>query len=472
MPQPFYLAGERYESYVTMDVKFPYDQSYVETVCLAQPQHIEKAIVAANEALAETHQLEARQRAKILRYIADQMLGRMEQFSQLLVRENGKTIKEARMEMARCVSTFEIAAGETERLYGEYFEAGITGPAAGRHCITKLFPIGVVAGITPFNFPMNLMAHKVAPAIASGCPIIIKPASATPLTIMLFAKIVEESGRPLKAFSALPCDRTTGQQLVEDERIHLLSFTGSPHVGWKMKEQAGKKKVILELGGNAGLIIDKDVTDRDRVIKRAVIGSFYQAGQVCISVQRITVHKDIAEAFTTKFLAAIKQMRLGNPLDENTDIGGIIDENNIVRLQERIGEAIDKGADCLIGNAREGTILQPTVLTKVSKDSKIRNEEAFGPVVLIDTFTTFDEAITQINNSTFGLQVGVFSNNLSHVRKAFADIDVGGVIHNDVPSFRVDHMPYGGIKDSGLGREGVKYAIQDMTETKVLVLKP
>lgn len=472
MALPFYLAWERHSSDTPLDVTFPYDQSIIDTVSLAQPEHVERAIQLAYESLEETRKLEPHQRASVLRYIARQLEERHEEFSQLLASENGKTIKEARGEMTRCVSTYENAAWEAERLYGEYYEAWITPAASGRHIITKKFPIGVVAGITPFNFPMNLMAHKVAPAIAAGCPIIIKPASATPLTTLLFAQIIEASWWPKAAFSALPCDRHTGQQLVEDERVSLLSFTWSPHVGWKMKAQAGKKKVVLELWGNAWVIVDKDIEDWDWVINRTVIWSFYQAGQVCISVQKILVQEDIAETFKDKFLAAIKKMKVGNPLDEATNIGWIIDEKNLVRLQERIWEAVDQWAHCLIWNTAEWTLLHPTVLTNVPKESDVRNEEAFGPVVILDTFSTIDEAIAKANDTAFGLQVGIFSKNIDTIWKVFTDVHVGWVIQNDVPSFRVDHMPYGWVKDSWFGREGLKYAIEDMTEIKVLVLKP
>ncbi len=472
MSSPFYLAGQRITSIESLDVHFPFNDEVVGSVSLAQPEHIEAAIVAAHEALPQTSALEPYQKVAVLDYIVQQLTAQQEAFAQLLTQENGKTINEARGEMTRCISTFANARGEAERMYGEYLPAGITPLAAGRHLITKRFPIGVVSGITPFNFPMNLMAHKVAPAIAAGCPIIIKPASATPLSTLKFAQIVADSGRPLWAFSVLPCKREVGQQLVTDERIALLSFTWSPQIGWKMKQDAGKKKTVLELGGNAGAIIDADVQDWDYVVKRCIVGAFYQAGQSCISVQRILVHESVKDIFVEKFVEATKQIVVGDPRDEATTIGGLIDQKNCERLVGRIAEAVNQWATVLTGNQATGTLLQPTVLSNVWHDANIRIQEAFGPVVLIDTRKTIEDATAQINDSTFGLQVGIFSNNLQHVRYLFDHAHVGGVIHGDVPSRRVDHMPYGWVKDSGQGREGVKYAMEDMTEVKLLVVNP
>lgn len=472
MPTPFYLAGQRITNTETLDVHFPFNDEVIGTVCMAQPEHVEQAIVAAQKALPQTSALEPYQKVAILEYIVQELTAQHEAFAQLLTQENGKTINEARGEMTRCIATFANARGEAERMYGEYLAAGTTPAAAGRHMITKRFPIGIVSGITPFNFPMNLMAHKVAPALAAGCPIIIKPASATPLSTLKFAEIVEKSGRPLGAFSVLPCTRQVGQQLVTDERIALLSFTGSPHVGWKMKQDAGKKKTVLELGGNAWVIIDKDITNRDYMIQRCVMGAFYQAGQSCISVQRILVHETNKEKFEKDFIAAVQKIVIGDPRDEKTTIWWLIDQANCDRLSWWIQDAIGAGATLLSGNTTQGTLLTPTVLSNVPKTTPLATQEAFGPVVLLDTRSTITEAVDKINDSTFGLQVGVFSDNLDHIRYTFDHAHVGGVIHGDVPSRRVDHMPYGGVKDSWQGREGVKYAMEDMTELRLLVLNP
>lgn len=327
-----------------IDVKFPFDDSVVATVALAQPADIDSATCGAQESLSETTKLQPYERAEILSFIADEIEKQHEAFSQLLTQENGKTIRESRIEISRTIGTFRIAAGEAERVYGESYDLAVNPLASHRHAIVKKFPVGVVAGIAPFNFPMNLAAHKIAPAIATGCPIIVKPASATPLTLLKLAHIIEQSQWPKKAFSVVPCSRQVGQQLVEDDRIALLSFTGSPMVGWKMKSQAGKKKVVLELGGNAAVIVDKDVKDWDYVMSRCVIGAFFQAGQVCISVQRIYVHEDIFDTFKEKLLQAVKQLHVGDPRDEQVDMGGMIDQKNADRISDWIQEALDSGA--------------------------------------------------------------------------------------------------------------------------------
>jgi glyceraldehyde-3-phosphate dehydrogenase (NADP+) len=397
------------------------------------------------------------------------MTERQEEFAQTLTKENGKTIKESRGEVTRAISTFLIAAGEAERVYGESYDAGITKGAAGRRVLVRKFPIGPVAAIAPFNFPLNLSVHKIAPAIAAGCPIVLKPASATPLSCLLLSEIIDQTDWPKGAFSCLPCTREAGQMLVEDERYKLLSFTGSPQVGWKMKADAGKKPVVLELGGNAALLIDNDVSDWDHVIKRAAIGAFYQSGQVCISVQHIYVHEDVYETFKTKFKNHVESLVIGDPLKETTDIGPIIDEKNLNRLHSWVAEAADEGATVLSGNEKVNNALKPTIVEGTSHTCALSAEEAFGPVVNIHKVKNMDEAIKKANDTKFGLQVGIFSNNFVTIQQVFNEMDVGGVIVNDTPAFRVDHMPYGGVKDSGLGREGIKYAMEDMLEEKVMV---
>lgn len=347
MAQPLYIGGKWVETDTMIDVRFPYDDSVIDQVHLAHEEHIDMAIEAAQRGFEKTKHLHPYERADVLRYITQKISDQHEEFSQLLCLENGKTIKEARLEITRCVTTFQIAIGEAERIYGESYDLGVNSLSVGRHALVHTFPIGIVAGITPFNFPMNLAAHKIAPAIAAGCPIIIKPASATPLTMLKFAKIIQESGWPQEAFSVVPCEREVGQKLVEDDRISLLSFTGSPHVGWKMKSQAGKKKVVLELGGNAALIIDRDVSDWDWVISRTLMGAYYQAGQTCISVQRIFVHSEVAEEFQKRLLKAMESVIVGDPRDEKTYIGSIIDTKNADRISTWINEAIADGAICL-----------------------------------------------------------------------------------------------------------------------------
>ncbi|HRI36296.1 MAG TPA: aldehyde dehydrogenase family protein [bacterium] len=377
-----------------------------------------------------------------------------DELAELLCRENGKTIREARVEVARCIATFEVGIGEAERLYGETFDLGITSMSRGRFALTRLFPVGVVAGIVPFNFPLNLAAHKIAPALATGCPIVLKPATSTPLSLLRLAEIVQDSGWPAGAFSVVPCDRTVGQKLVEDPRVALLSFTGSPDVGWRMKTAAGTKRVVLELGGNAACVIDSDVRDWDHVFSRLMIGAYYQAGQSCISVQRIYCHESVYSEFRDRLVAEIAKLRVGDPRDEATFVGPLIDSKNADRIMAWTEEAVAAGATLLAGGKRlSDTIVAPTLLEGVPASAKANCEEAFGPIAVLAPFSDWDELVREINTSRFGLQIGVFSNTLPHVWKLFDEVDVGGVVHGDVPSFRADNMPYGGVKDSGFGRE-------------------
>jgi len=472
-----YIAGQWIKTDATLEVANPYDGSVFTTVSLCGAKEIEQAIAAAYACRHEMAALEPYQRADALNFIRDNLEQCAEKFASALSQENGKTITESRLEVARAAATFDIAAGEATRIYGEAYDLGINKMGAGRRCIVRHYPIGVVSAIAPFNFPLNLAIHKIAPAFAVGCPVVLKPASKTPVTSLMLAEIIERSGLPKAAFSVVPSNRHVGQQLVEDERINLLSFTGSPDVGWKMKQNAGKKKVVLELGGNAGLIIDKDIKEQDWdwLISRAIIGAFYQSGQVCISVQRIFAHREIYAEFKQRFIQATKALKAGDPLQESTTLGPIVDTNNRDRLQSWINEAIDDGAHLLSGNAiakcGQGNSLEATILENVSREQKIFREEAFGPVVTLSAVDSMEEAFNLANDSDFGLQCGIFTNDFDTVMRSFNALEVGGVIHNDVPSFRVDSMPYGGVKDSGLGREGIRYAMQDMLEERVLVYK-
>ena len=334
--------------------------------------------------------------------------------------------------------------------------------------LVKYFPVGLVAGISPFNFPMNLAAHKIAPAIAAGCPIIVKPASATPLSTLELAKIIDETSLPKGALSVIPMDRTTGMKLVTDERFKLLTFTGSPEVGWRMKKDAGKKKVVLELGGNAGVIVCGSA-DIDFAVKRCIFGGFAYSGQICIHAQRIFVERRIFDEFLEKFAVSAQSLRFGDPLKPETQISVMIDEPNAKRVEDWVREATSGGAKTVCGGKREGAFCEPTVLTNTKKSMKVNCLEVFGPVVTIEPYTTIEEAVHMVNDTNFGLQAGIFTHNMNEINYAFMNLEVGGVIVNDVPTFRVDHMPYGGIKDSGLGREGLKYAIMDMMEPKILV---
>ncbi|MBF0126995.1 MAG: aldehyde dehydrogenase family protein [Magnetococcales bacterium] len=470
-----YLAGRWIDTSESLEVINPYNGQLVATVAQCGPAEINEALDAAVAVQKETRRMEPWQRAAALAFIRDRLMERREEFSRVLSQENGKTIGESRLELDRAAATFDIAVGEATRLYGEAYDLGINPMGAGRRALVRHYPIGVVSGVAPFNFPLNLAIHKIAPAMAAGCPILLKPASKTPVTALMLAGIVQESGWPVGAFSVLPCNRGAGQMLVEDDRIKLLSFTGSPEVGWKMKQQAGRKKVVLELGGNAGLIVDRDVRDWDLLIKRAVMGAFYQCGQVCISVQRIFLHQEVIGEFRARFRKAAENLRPGDPLEESTTLGPMIDRGNRERLQLWIQEAMDQGARLVTGNQTpalgQGNCLTATILEEVGSDCRVMAEEAFGPVVVLTAVESMEEAFERANDSRYGLQCGIFTNDFGTVMRAFDELEVGGVIHNDVPSLRVDSMPYGGVKDSGLGREGVKYAMRDMLEERVLVYR-
>ncbi|MEG3639941.1 aldehyde dehydrogenase family protein [Magnetococcus sp. PR-3] len=468
-----YVAGQWLETDKTLDVINPYNNEVVDRVAQCGPNEIDRALDAAVDALEETSRMQPYERAACLAKIRDGIEARADEFARVLSQENGKTLPESKLEVARAVATFDIAVGEATRIYGESYDLGINAMGAGRRAMVRKYPIGVVSAIAPFNFPMNLAVHKIAPALAVGCPVVLKPASMTPITALMMAEVIEQSGWPLKAFSVVPCNRAAGQMLVEDERIKLLSFTGSPEVGWKMKAEAGKKKVVLELGGNAGLIIDHNIKDWDHLIQRSVLGAFYQCGQVCISVQRIFVHQDVMGEFRARFKKAAEALVSGDPLDAATTLGPVIDRANVERLQEWVKEALDQGAELVSGNTvaavGAGNSMSATILEEVDQGCRVNADEAFGPVVTLTPVQSMEEAFHLVNNSRFGLQCGLFTQDFDTVIKALDELEVGGIIHNDVPSFRVDNMPYGGVKDSGLGREGVKYAMEDMLEPRVLV---
>jgi glyceraldehyde-3-phosphate dehydrogenase (NADP+) len=351
-------------------------------------------------------------------------------------------------------------------MVGETIPLDVMPASKGRVGITRRFPIGPIAGISPFNFPLNLAAHKVAPAIATGNPIVLKPPSKDPLTMLSVAEIIEEAGAPAGSVSILPMSRELGDRMVSDDRFKLLTFTGSPSVGWRMKERAGKKKVVLELGGNAGVIVDKSA-DLDWAVRRTIVGAFGYAGQVCISVQRMFVHEDVWDPFMTKLVEGARVLKLGDP---QTDIGPMVDENAASRTQRWVDEALAAGGKALLGGKADGTFFPPTVLTDVPVTAAVCSNEAFAPLVVAFRFRDIGDAIRQVNDSFFGLQTGIFTNDLDHAWKAFNELEVGGVIVNDVPTYRADHMPYGGVKDSGLGREGLRWAVEDMTELRIMVL--
>jgi len=463
-----YVGGSFQRTGQPLEVRNPYNQEVIATTFLAGHEELEIAIIKAQESLDLMKQMPVYQKYDILMKIAHEIKSNAEYLASVLCMESAKPMKFALGEINRAVQTFIAAAEESKRIPAEIMSLDWTPDFAGKEGIIKYFPLGIVAGISPFNFPMNLVAHKVAPAIAAGCPIVVKPARATPLSTLELARIIDKTDLPKGAFSVLPMDRIAGNQLVTDERFKLITFTGSPDVGWKMKNDAGKKKVVLEMGGNAGLIITNDC-DIDAAVKRSVVGAFAFSGQVCIHTQRIYVEKNIFEIFKEKFVLAVKQLKQGDPIDKTTDISVVIDEENAIRIELWIEEAVREGATLLCGGKRDGAFVEPTVLTNTKESMKVSCQEIFGPVVIIEPFENFEKAVQAVNNSKYGLQAGVFTNSITQMNYAFKHLDVGGLMINDIPGFRTDHMPYGGIKDSGLGREGVKYAMMDMLEPKIMV---
>ncbi len=469
-PHKIYLAGRWVDSPDRLEVANPADpETPAGATYNATEEQYEEAVTAAVAAFEHTRVLPAYERGRALREISAGIKARREELGRIISLEAGKPIRDALVEVDRATLTFRLGAEEAERMIGETIPLDLMPSSKGRMGMTRRFPIGPVAGISPFNFPLNLAAHKVAPAIAAGCSIVLKPPSKDPLTMLTVAEIIDGVGLPAGAVSVLPMTRELGDRMVADDRFKLLSFTGSPSVGWRMKERAGKKKVVLELGGNAGVIIDKSA-DLDWAVKRCVVGAFAYSGQVCISVQRMFVHEEIREAFLERFIAGVKGLTLGDPIDPVTDVGPMVDEAAAARTQRWVDEAVQLGGTVAIGGHAKGAFFEPTVLENVPAEAQVCSNEAFAPLVVAFPFTDFGDAIKQVNDSFFGLQTGVFTNDLGHAWQAFNELEVGGVIVNDVPTYRIDHMPYGGVKDSGQGREGLRWAIEDMTELRIMVL--
>lgn len=467
---PYYLANQRVAPNHELAVTDKYTGQVVTHVAMADPETIDTAIGAAVNATPAMGQMPAYERQAVLQHCVDRFTQRSDELAMALCIEAGKPIKDARGEVSRLIDTFRIAAEESVRIGGEVLPLEITKRAKGYTGMWKRVPIGPCSFISPFNFPLNLSAHKVAPAIAAGCPFVLKPASLTPIGALIIGQTLAETSLPRGAFSILPCHRDSAELFATDDRLKLLSFTGSPVVGWALKAKAGKKKVVLELGGNAAVIVDEDA-DLDDVVTRLVIGAFYQSGQSCISVQRIIVHEAIYDAVRADLVAATENLKMGDPKDPDTFIGPMISEKEAQRLEQWIGSAVDHGATLLCGGKRLGSMLEGTLLEDVPHTEAVSCQEAFGPVAILSRFTDFDAALDEVNRSPYGLQAGVFTRDLYKAQRAWDKLEVGGVIIGDVPSWRVDHMPYGGVKDSGLGREGVRFAIEDMTEIRLLVIR-
>lgn len=454
-----------------LEVKNPYDGQVVGKVHLAGPALIEEALVSATEAFKVLKKMPSWRRAESLLKTADGIEKRAAELARIITLESGKPIRDSRGEVKRAALTFRLAAEEAGRLGGEVVPLDIAPGSDGRFAIVRRFPIGPVLGITPFNFPLNLVAHKVAPAMASGNPIIIKPAPRTPLTALLLGEIVTDAGWPAGGLNVVPCANEHASLLWEDQRIRKLSFTGSAVVGWKLKEKALMRKVTLELGGNAGAIVHSDA-DLEHAAKRCALGAFSYAGQVCISVQRIYVERSVLGTFTELFLKECAKIKMGDPMDEMTALGPMIEESAAIRTEQWVKEAVSEGAKVLLGGKRKGAFMEPTVLTNTRPSMKVCGEEVFAPVVSLETYDSFDEALNEVNKGLYGLQAGVFTRDMARAFKAYDELEVGGVVINDVPTYRVDNMPYGGVKMSGSGREGVRYAMEEMTEMKLLALNP
>lgn len=467
---PYYLANEAQSPNQDLIIYDKFTGKPATAVAMADAATIDKAIAAAEAATEPMRKLPAYKRQAVLNHCVKRFEERAEELAQALCVEAGKPIKDARGEVVRLIDTFRIAAEEAVRIGGEIIPMDITPRGEGYTGMWKRVPIGPCSFISPFNFPLNLAAHKVAPAIAAGCPFILKPASMTPIGAIIIGEILAETDLPKGAFSILPCHRDGADLFTTDERLKLLSFTGSPEVGWQLKAKAGKKPVILELGGNAACVVDEG-TNIDDAVARIIFGAYYQSGQSCIGVQRIMVHEAHYDEVSDKLTAAVKALRSGDPKDENTFIGPMISEKEATRLHDWVLEAKAEGATVLAGGERDGAMLDATLLENVKADCKINTQEAFGPVAVLSKFSDFDEALKEVNSSSFGLQAGIFTRDIYKIQKAWDELEVGGVVIGDVPSWRVDHMPYGGVKDSGLGREGVRYAIEDMTELRLLVIR-
>ena len=466
---PYYLANEPIAANTDLEVRNKYTGEVATRVALADPEAIDLAIEWSVRAMPAMRALPAYQRAAVLRHCVARFEERFEELAHALCIEAGKPIRDARGEVSRLIDTFRIAAEEATRVPGEHMSLEISPRAKGYEAITKRVPIGPCSFISPFNFPLNLVAHKVAPAIAVGCPFVLKPASLTPVGALIIGEVLAETDLPKGAFSILPARRDGAELFTTDPRLKLLSFTGSPAVGWALKARAGAKKVVLELGGNAACIVEPGV-DLDYAADRITFGGFYQSGQSCVSVQRLVIHDSIYDELVQRIVDRVGALKAGDPLAEETSLGPIISEREAERIETWIGEAVDGGARLLYGGGRSGAFVEATLLEKVRPDHRVSCQEVFGPVVVLSRYSDFADALVSVNDSAFGLQAGVFTNDLEHALTAWNELEVGGVIINDVPSLRVDNMPYGGVKESGLGREGVRYAMEEMTEIRLLVL--
>ena len=467
-----YLANKPLDTKTYLAVANKYTQTTFAQVAMADKVILEKAISAAIKAEKTMAALKPFEKQKILLHCVKRFDERREELVDILIQEGGKPLNAAKAEVERLINTFQLAADAVTQLdQGKLIPIAVTAAANGYRGMVQRVPLGAIALISPFNFPFNLTAHKIAPAIAAGCPFILKPASLTPISALIIGEILAETDLPKGAFSILPSARDVADQLVTDDRLKLLSFTGSDQVGWDMKARAGRKKVTLELGGNAAVMIEPETEINDALIDRLIGAGYGHAGQVCISVQRLLVHEDIYTDVKKAIVKKLSKIKAADPTLSTTLVGPMIKHDEALRLKKWVDKAVKKGAKVLVGNELDGVLFHPTLLENVAAECEIYKDEAFGPVVIIEKYKTFNEGLDKINSSRFGLQAGIYTQNLNHMLKAWDELHVGGVIINDVPTFRVDNMPYGGVKDSGLGREGIQSAIADMQEERLLVIK-
>lgn len=467
---PLYLNNKAAQPNTDLAVTDKFTGEVAFHTALATPDVIDAAIAGAVRAAEPMAEMASYERQAVLDHCVTRFRERFDELAYALCVEAGKPINDAEGEVTRLIDTFRIAAEEATRNYGEVQPLDISARAKGYIGMWKRVPIGPCSFISPFNFPLNLAAHKIAPAIAIGCPFVMKPASMTPLGAIIMGEVLAETDLPEGAFSILPASRDGADLFTTDERLKLLSFTGSPGVGWDLKAKAGKKKVVLELGGNAAVIVDKDA-DLDHAVNRIIFGAFYQSGQSCIGVQRIIIHADIYDDLRDRLVARTRTLKSGDPKDRETFIGPMISAKEAARLKGWIDSAVASGATLLVGGGCSGNMLEATLLDNVDRCTDAYREEAFGPLAILSKFTDWDEAMAEVNDSKFGLQAGLFTNDIQKVLKAWDKLDVGGLCINDVSSFRVDNMPYGGVKDSGLGREGIRFAMEDMSEIRNLLIR-
>jgi acyl-CoA reductase-like NAD-dependent aldehyde dehydrogenase len=466
-----FINGKSVMKERTYPLYSPYSGDIIANISMAGEEDVKEAIAGAHEAFKTMKEMPAHKRADILFRVAQILRERKEELAHILVKEAGKPIRTARGEIDRTIVTYQFAAEEAKRIYGETIPMDAAPGGENRLGFTWREPLGVVSAISPFNFPFNLVAHKLGPAFAAGNTVVLKPAEQTPLSACVIAEIFQEAGLPDGALQVVTgSGEELSDTLIKDERVKKVTFTGSGTVGKLIKEKAGLRKVTLELGSNSGLIIEPDVP-LERIIPRCVEGAFAFAGQVCISLQRIYVHESIYQEFSESFIEEAKKLKVGDPMEEATDISAMISSREVERIESWVNEAVQQGAKVGLGGTREGSIFSPTVLLNVTNDMTVSCQETFAPVVSIVPYPNLDEAIHMVNDSVYGLNVGIYTQNINHAFYASRKLESGGVIVNDIPTFRLDHMPYGGVKESGYGREGIKYAVQEMTELKFITIK-